>query len=62
MNDDLDLTELKRAVNELVWQYGPPNLPLAQAEKLAILIHERLVASWERFGPDAVEEAPCPKS
>lgn len=46
MNDEPTEDQLKAEINNLLWMYGPKNMTLEEAERLACKWHSDLVAAW----------------
>lgn len=42
MNEDLSDEYVKKAINNLIWEVGPPTMTLQEAEELAVYVFEKL--------------------
>lgn len=42
MNDEASDSQVKLAINELIWTHGPKKMTLEEAEELAVYIFEKL--------------------
>lgn len=47
MIDEPSQNELKAAINNLLWMYGPPRMTLAEAEITAVKWFDDLLAAWK---------------